>query len=183
MNCLYSLPFIFLLIGIVKSQQCTGDFTLPQFYFDGMVFQSTPNNPEIWGFTNDPSCTVEVTQTCNNFKGENHFEAKIIKQNDPSIWSATITGYDINVRCTLNITQGDKSQTLDIIFGDVYICSGQSNMERRMDQIYNSTEEIAASASNSYLWNAMIHPLLRHTVYGGLWYQGIELNALQVPEC
>ena len=30
--------------------------------------------------------------------------------------------------------------------------------------------------SNSYLYNAMIHPLLRHTIYGALWYQG-ESNA------
>ena len=26
--------------------------------------------------------------------------------------------------------------------------------------------------SNSYLWNAMVHPYLRHTVKGALWYQG-----------
>ena len=28
------------------------------------------------------------------------------------------------------------------------------------------------ASSNSYIWNAMIHPFLRHNIYGGLWYQG-----------
>ena len=27
--------------------------------------------------------------------------------------------------------------------------------------------------SNSYVWNAMVHPFLRHNIYGVLWYQGI----------
>ena len=26
--------------------------------------------------------------------------------------------------------------------------------------------------SNQVLWNAMVHPFLRHNIYGGLWYQG-----------
>ena len=26
--------------------------------------------------------------------------------------------------------------------------------------------------SNSYLYNAMVYPFLRHTIYGALWYQG-----------
>ena len=27
--------------------------------------------------------------------------------------------------------------------------------------------------SNSYVWNAMVNPFLRHNVYGVLWYQGV----------
>ena len=34
----------------------------------------------------------------------------------------------------------------EVLFGDVWLCSGQSNMERAMSSIVNSTEEIAASA-------------------------------------
>ena len=33
-----------------------------------------------------------------------------------------------------------------VLFGDVWLCSGQSNMVFAMRQIFNSTEEIAASA-------------------------------------
>ena len=30
--------------------------------------------------------------------------------------------------------------------------------------------------SNQVLWNAMVHPFLRHNIYGGLWYQGKEFS-------
>ena len=32
----------------------------------------------------------------------------------------------------------------DVIYGDVWVCSGQSNMQFRMGGIFNATEEIAA---------------------------------------
>ena len=34
----------------------------------------------------------------------------------------------------------------DVIFGDVWLCSGQSNMEMKMKSIANSTEEATKSA-------------------------------------
>ena len=34
----------------------------------------------------------------------------------------------------------------NVLFGDVWVCSGQSNMEFRMNGIFNSSEEIAAMA-------------------------------------
>ena len=32
----------------------------------------------------------------------------------------------------------------DVIYGDVWVCSGQSNMQRSMNSIFNASEEIAA---------------------------------------
>ena len=32
----------------------------------------------------------------------------------------------------------------DVIYGDVWVCSGQSNMQWEMKRIFNATEEIAA---------------------------------------
>ena len=50
--------------------------------------------------------------------------------------------------CSIQIEQGDSFAELeDVIFGDVWICSGQSNMEWNMNNIFNSTQEIADSAS------------------------------------
>jgi sialate O-acetylesterase len=50
--------------------------------------------------------------------------------------------------CNIVITDGLSTPlTLnEVLFGDVWICSGQSNMERSMSSIVNATEEIAASA-------------------------------------
>ena len=51
--------------------------------------------------------------------------------------------------CNIVITDGVSTPlTLnDVLFGDVWLCSGQSNMEWPMSKIFNSTEEIEASAS------------------------------------
>ncbi len=35
-----------------------------------------------------------------------------------------------------------------------------------------NVEEGAPHNSNSYLYNAMIHPFVKHTIKGALWYQG-----------
>jgi sialate O-acetylesterase len=35
----------------------------------------------------------------------------------------------------------------DVLFGDIWVCSGQSNMEWPMIKIFNATEEIAALAA------------------------------------
>ena len=37
--------------------------------------------------------------------------------------------------------------------------------------------------SSSALWNAMMHPFTRHNAYGGLWYQGKDLEYLLVFIC
>ena len=34
--------------------------------------------------------------------------------------------------------------------------------------------------SNSYVWNAMVHPFLRHNIFGVLWYQGMNIHSILV---
>ena len=51
-------------------------------------------------------------------------------------------------KCDIDIEQEDGFHHLkDVVFGDVWVCSGQSNMMRTMDLIINATEEIAASVN------------------------------------
>ncbi|KAK3098718.1 hypothetical protein FSP39_022378 [Pinctada imbricata] len=100
----------------------------------------------------------------------------------------------------------------DVLFGDVWVCSGQSNMEfmtlglqnateeyidaanypnirlfkvdhavsatplqelTKVGQVWNKASKAAVNAfTPSALFNAMINPLLRNTIYGAIWYQG-----------
>jgi sialate O-acetylesterase len=49
--------------------------------------------------------------------------------------------------CDIELNQNGATASLtNVLFGDVYVCSGQSNMEWSMGQIFNATEEVAASA-------------------------------------
>lgn len=44
--------------------------------------------------------------------------------------------------CTLSIKQGNVKIDLKIVFGDVWFCSGQSNMERPLMTVFHAKEEI-----------------------------------------
>ena len=44
----------------------------------------------------------------------------------------------------------------DLLIGDVWLCSGQSNMEQSMSNIMNATEEIEASASFTTIRYAVV---------------------------
>ena len=49
-------------------------------------------------------------------------------------------------KCDIEVFSGTDVITLsDVLFGDVWLCSGQSNMGFTMGGIFNSTEEIEAS--------------------------------------
>ena len=59
------------------------------------------------------------------------------------ILPGVVEGGDI---CEISVSQEGKIEVAisDVLFGDVWICSGQSNMEWPMEKIFNATEEIAA---------------------------------------
>ena len=267
-----------------------GELTLPAYYWDGMVFQADQDQTMIWGFTTDDTLPVVVTVRCDLKTKSGHHQTQL--RADPKDFTPTKARADgfiweviyDEVRnngdaCVIIIEQEDSVLFLDdVVFGDLWFCSGQSNMDWPMHKIFNETEEIANSApytniryfqvnnqesteeeddlidggrfdawntadeanrldslsavcflfarsmtdrlspsgeekrvfglidatwggtrieawmsqdaldacdiepnvepgddshnSNTYLWNAMVHPFLRHNIYGGLWYQG-----------
>ena len=51
--------------------------------------------------------------------------------------------------CEIRVEQAGQSEILilDILFGDVWVCSGQSNMEWPMNAIFNADQEIQEIAA------------------------------------
>lgn len=49
---------------------------------------------------------------------------------------------------TFHTDEGDSAALKDVLFGDVYICSGQSNMQFTVTNGFNATQEVAAA--NNY---------------------------------
>jgi sialate O-acetylesterase len=70
--------------------------------------------------------------------------------------------------CDIVVTDGlaDPLTLAGVLFGDVWLCSGQSNMERSMASIVNSTEEIAASAG---------YDQIRFTIASRVANDGLEM--------
>jgi len=100
-----------------------------------MVLQRSPLRANIWGWTT-PGATVTVV-----FKAK-QYQATAAAS---GLWSVllepTIAGGPYTITATS--TSGASASLTDVLFGDVYVCSGQSNMQFTVHSVFNATEEIA----------------------------------------
>ena len=109
---------------------------LPRFFSDNMVLQR--DMPvKIWGWA-DPGQEVEVS-----FAGQ-----KMTSKAGPDgRWAATLAPLPANAEPTeISISAGDKKISIkNVLVGEVWICSGQSNMEWVLNNTHNAKEAIAAA--------------------------------------
>ncbi len=66
-----------------------------------------------------------------------------------NVWSVILDPIFDGEICEIRVSQEGQTDLAiqDILFGDIWVCSGQSNMEWAMSGIFNAEEEIAALAS------------------------------------
>merc|ERR1712223_219180 len=122
-------------------------FTLPKIFKSGMVLQAHPTDAVIWGFLDGNTNPVDISGDC-SIKGEKFtFTKTYFPNKDDDKFQSTVPGEE-GVTCDFTIYQeGSEDVVLnDVIYGDVWVCSGQSNMQWNMGGIFNSDEEIAAMA-------------------------------------
>lgn len=146
----------FILITLVTGLQTVkAEISLPPIIGDGMVLQQN-SDARIWGKAS-PGATIEISSDwCSTVwttsAGEDGRWLLPIRTPEGSMFPRTIT-------ITENMQRGRKSsETLsivtlhDILIGEVWLCSGQSNMEMPLDGFWDcpvegSAEEIAMSGN------------------------------------
>jgi sialate O-acetylesterase len=122
-----------LLLGLGFSVHA--DVRLPALFSDKMVLQRDIRVP-VWGWADDGE---EVTVT---FRGET---ARTKAKNGK--WSVKLSRQKAGGPDTLVIQGKNKIVINDVLVGEVWICSGQSNMEWPLSQSFESAPDIAASAN------------------------------------
>ena len=77
-------------------------------------------------------------------------------------WSVILDPVDESEICDVTVTQQGSDDVIiqDVLFGDVWICSGQSNMEWPMDKIFDAEQEIAEMADFNIRLDVNIYELL-----------------------
>ena len=129
------------------------------FYFSGngiprfantlgnhMVLQRAPQRAIVWGFGDSNTLT---TLKMNDKIYTTMSESKITNEKGESIWSVTLDPVSDEGPFDIHVSQPSTNGTnvtitlTDVLFGDVWLCSGQSNMELTVGEIYNGTIEIA----------------------------------------
>lgn len=117
-----------------------------------MVLQRTPRRAVIWGFGNSNALTTLKISTLTYTTIS---RAEIANEQNESIWSVKMNAVYSEGPFNITVSQLSASGILlnitirNVLFGDVWICSGQSNMQMTMGMIYNATEEIQNAGNYS----------------------------------
>lgn len=134
-----NLCLLFTIILLSNCTQPKGDIQLPAIFTDHLVLQQN-SKAAIWG-TATP--TVELT-----IKGTWGESQKVVA-NEKGEWRVDLPVPAAGGPYELQISTGDTIITIeDVMIGEVWLCSGQSNMEMPLkgwpprDLIDNSAEEI-----------------------------------------
>lgn len=117
---------------------------LPWFFGDHMVLQQQ-SNPAVWGWT-DKKNAVTIITSWNNKKYTAHPDSK-------GKWKVAIATPKAGGPYEITITDGQTIKIRDILIGEVWICSGQSNMEMPLkgfnNQPVNNSNNIIFNAANN----------------------------------
>ena len=127
--------FFLLAVGLALVPALRADVKLPGAISDHMVLQQQQANP-IWGW-DTPGTAITVS-----FAGQTYTATA----GTDGSWSVKLAPQPANATPqTLTITGTSKREVQDVLIGEVWLCSGQSNMEMGVGMAQNGAAEIAAA--------------------------------------
>jgi len=159
-----------LILGLLSGH---AQLRLPKLISDGMVLQR--NTPlKIWGWAL-PNDTVEI-----DFYGQSKYGVA----NKEGLWQVNLS--EMNAGGPYQILLSSKDTTIvikDVLVGDVWLCSGQSNMQFNMDKVKKKYKKDIAQAYKPYIRSFLVSKQYNFNgpqvdVDSGLWRQA---NPSTVP--
>jgi sialate O-acetylesterase len=111
-----------------------GDVTMPSIFGDHMVLQQGQGIP-VWGWA-APGERVNVT-----LSGPGHDT----NADASGAWMVNLPAEKAGTGRTLTVRGNNTLTFEDVAVGEVWLCSGQSNMEMGIEKCLNADEEIAAA--------------------------------------
>ncbi|XP_046574663.1 sialate O-acetylesterase-like [Haliotis rubra] len=120
-------------------------FSFASYYGDHMVLQKAPQRTTIWGYAAKEGETITLTISGNGQVTTTSFIGPILST---PVWSVQLPAIDAGGPYNITATSSEGSINLtDVLFGDVWICSGQSNMQFTLSMAFNATKEVAEAAN------------------------------------
>nr|XP_020455900.1 sialate O-acetylesterase isoform X1 [Monopterus albus] len=132
------LGVVFILLATLRDAD--GSLRFASYYRDHMVLQKSPEKAVLWGYG------PEGAQVTVFLSGPIHQKISPVNVTK-GIWRVTL--YPVDVAGPFNVTalaQNSIVTLTDVLFGDVWLCGGQSNMYFKTSQIFNASEELALAA-------------------------------------
>lgn len=115
--------FIFF-VFIFQLTALTAQVKLSPLFSDNMILQRETNAP-IWG-KSDPNKKVEITTSWNNKKYTASADAN-------GNWKTSVETPAAGGPYTITISDGKPIKLNNVLIGEVWVCSGQSNMEMQVE--------------------------------------------------
>ncbi|XP_036393345.1 sialate O-acetylesterase-like isoform X3 [Megalops cyprinoides] len=137
---MYELLLLYLLCAVGPLNAFREEFRFASYYGDHMVLQKAPEQSVLWGYGSDGAEVIV------SLKGEQeNRKHSVLVQN--GIWRVALepmkAGGPYNVTAVQQGTANAQVTLMDVLFGDVWLCSGQSNMAYTLSQVFNASEEQA----------------------------------------
>ncbi|MCG9129460.1 hypothetical protein JT359_17870 [Candidatus Poribacteria bacterium] len=132
--------FFFIYFFLFSSVFVYSDVTLPNVIGNNMVLQRGIEVP-IWGWAT-PS--EEISIALNSHEGDTIHNLSTIADTDGN-WKIVIPSMDAGGPYSLNVVGNNTLNFENILFGEVWVCSGQSNMQWSVNASKDNVEEIAAA--------------------------------------
>ncbi|CAC9975634.1 sialate O-acetylesterase [Flavobacterium panici] len=133
-NNILKLIFFFMISNII-----TANVTLPNIFGDNMVLQRN-SEVKIWGWAN-PKEEIKLVSSWNNQ------EYKAVTNNQAK-WELIIKTPEAGGPYTISIKGYTEVVLKNILIGEVWICSGQSNMEMSASWGIDNGDEEVKNAAN-----------------------------------
>jgi sialate O-acetylesterase len=135
MNKLKVLISVFL---IIQSTNLIGQIKLPKLISDGVILQRD-EKVKVWGWAapNEKIKLVFKTKTYNTEADSN------------GKWHIMLPAQKAGGPFEMVLKASNKITIQDILFGDIWVCSGQSNMELPMERLKEKYGDVIKNATNS----------------------------------
>jgi sialate O-acetylesterase len=138
-TCLKQLIAVFLLLFFF-SNVTSGKIVLPSVFSDNMVLQQN-SEAAIWGWAG-------AGENLKIVAGWNTADTVTAKAGNDAKWTATLKTVASGGPYSIQIFGSSNVELKNVMLGEVWICSGQSNMEWSVNSIINNGEEEAAKANH-----------------------------------
>lgn len=127
---------------IFLSQTLTfAEVRLPRVFGNNMVIQRDMPAP-IWGWA---APNEALTITISRQDVESEIDTYIVKADEDGNWKTTLKATPAGGPYEIEISGENTIKLTDVLFGEVWVCSGQSNMQWSVNASKDSDAEIAAA--------------------------------------
>jgi sialate O-acetylesterase len=160
---------ITLLFGVCVNSQ----IKLPRLISDGMILQRD-EKVKIWGWAT-PNEKIELEF--------NHKKYKTVTTQDGK-WMIVLPKQKTGGPYEMTFKASNTVLVKDILFGDVWVCSGQSNMELPMNRLKDKYKDVISASNNSNIRQFLVPDQYYFTnekedFSSGEWVSANPLNVLQ----